>query len=56
MTTIVQRSTAYQCAMLRNMGTGPQGVVRGEGEEGGGVVGWEWVWWQLERGPSKRKR
>ena len=35
MTTMVQRSTAYHCAgaMLRNVGTGPQGVLvaRGEG-------------------------
>ena len=39
MTTMVQRSTAYHCAMLRNVGTGPHGVMGGEGEEGGGVVG-----------------
>ena len=36
MTTMVQRSTAYHCAMLRNVGTGPQGMV---GERGGGG-GW----------------
>ena len=43
MTTMVQRSTAYHCAMLRNVGTGTQGVVGGEGEEGGVVVGGDLV-------------
>ena len=52
MTTMVQRSTAYHCAMLRNVGTGAQGVVGIEGEEGGGVLGG--VWWQGEMGPWKK--
>ena len=52
MTAMVQRSMVYHCAMLRNVGTGPQGVVGGEGEEGGGVVGGGLVRWPVSAIPS----